>query len=70
MLEDAAWFDAGANTQILSPQFSQTPPPNNYMTMNVVVLYDAGAPTIKICLVPLFPGFAVEPACADAEIRS
>jgi hypothetical protein len=63
-------FDAGANTQILSPQFSQTPPPNNYMTMNVVVLYDAGAPTIKICLVPLFPGFAVEPACADAEIRS
>jgi hypothetical protein len=40
------------------------------MTTNVVVLYDAAAPTIKICLVPLFPRFAVEPACADAEVRS
>ena len=63
-------FDVGPNAAILSPQYSQTPPPNNYMSMNVVVLYDAAAPSIKICLVPLFPRFAVEPACADAEIRS
>lgn len=62
-------FDIGPNAAILSPHYSQTPPPNNYMTMNVVVLYDAAAPTIKICLVPLFPRLAVEPACADAEIR-
>ena len=40
------------------------------MTMNVMVLYDAIKLTIKLCLVPLFPGFPVEPACADAEIRS
>lgn len=62
-------FDIGPSAAILSPHYSQTPPPNNYMTMNVFVLYDAAAPTIKICLVPLFPRLAVEPACADAGIR-
>ena len=63
-------FDVDPNTTILRPQYSQTPPPNYYMTMNVVVLYDPAKPTIKACLVPLFPRFPVQPACADAEIRS
>jgi hypothetical protein len=63
-------FDVDPNTTILTPQYSQSPPPNYYMTMNVVVLYGAAKPTIKACLVPLFPRFPVEPACADAEIRS
>ncbi len=63
-------FDVDPNTTILRPQYSQTPPPNYYMSMNVVVLYDPGKPTIKACLVPLFPRFPVQPACADAEIRS
>ncbi len=58
------------NTTILVPQYNQSPPPNNYMTMNVFVLYDAAKGTIKACLIPLFPGFSVEPACADAEILS
>jgi hypothetical protein len=63
-------FDVDPNTTILRPQYSQTPPPNYYMTMNVVVVYDPAKPTIKACLVPLFPRFPVQPACADAEIRS
>lgn len=63
-------FDVDPNAVILTPQYSQSPPPNYYMTMNVVVLYDATKPAIKICLVPLFPKFAVAPACGDAEIRS
>ncbi len=63
-------FDVDPNTTILRPQYSQTPPPNYYMSMNVVVLYDPAKPTIKACLVPLFPRFSVQPACADAEIRS
>ena len=63
-------FDVEPNTTILIPQYNQSPPPNNYMTMNVFVLYDAAKLTIKACLIPLFPGFPVEPACADAEIRS
>ena len=63
-------FDVDPNTTILTPQTSQTPPPNFYMTMNVVVLYDAAKPAIKACLVPLFPRFPVQPACADARIRS
>src|ERR1700733_12545195 len=63
-------FDVGPNTAILAPQYSQTPPPNYYMTMNVVVLYDEAKPSIKACLVPLFPRFPVQPACADAQIRS
>ena len=63
-------FDVEPNTVILTPQYSQSPPPNYYMTMNVIVLYDAAKLTIKACLIPLFPGFPVEPACADAEIRS
>jgi hypothetical protein len=62
--------DAGQSTSILIPEYSQSPPPNNYMTMNVIALYDAAKFTIKICLIPLFPGLSVEPACADAEIRS
>ena len=63
-------FDVDPNTTILVPQYSQSPPPNYYMTMNVVVLYDSAKTTIKVCLVPLFPRFPVEPACADAEMRS
>jgi hypothetical protein len=63
-------FDVDPDTAILRPQYSQTPPPNYYMTMNVVVLYDPAKSTIKACLVPLFPRFPVQPACADAEIRS
>jgi hypothetical protein len=63
-------FDVDPNTTILVPQYSQSPPPNYYMTMNVVVLYDSAKTTIKICLVPLFPRLPVEPACADAEMRS
>jgi len=63
-------FDVDPNTTILRPQYSQSPPPNYYVTMNVVVLYDPAKPTIKACLVPLFPRFPVQPACADAEIRS
>ena len=63
-------FDVDPNAMILTPQYSQSPPPNYYMTMNVVVLYNAAKPTIKVCLVPLFPKFAVAPACGDAEIRS
>jgi hypothetical protein len=63
-------FDVDPSATALTPQYSQSPPPNYYMTMNVVVLYDPAKPTMKICLVPLFPKFAVEPACADAEIRS
>jgi len=58
------------NATILTPQYAQTPPPNFYMTMDVVFLYDATKPTVKTCLIPLFPEFPVEPACADAEIRS
>ena len=50
-------FDVDPNTSVLTPQYSQSPPPNYYMTMNVVVLYDAAKPTIKACLVPFFPGF-------------
>jgi hypothetical protein len=63
-------LDVDPNTTILTPQYNQSPAPNYYMTMNVMVLYDAIKLTIKLCLVPLFPGFPVEPACADAEIRS
>ena len=63
-------FDVEPNTTILTPQYNQTPPANNYMTMNVIVLYDAAKVTIKACLIPLFPAFPVEPACADAEMRS
>jgi len=63
-------FDSSPNATVLTPQYSQTPPPNNYMTINVVVLYDSAKPAMKICLVPLFPKFAVKPACADAEIKS
>jgi hypothetical protein len=63
-------LDVGPDTAILTPQYNQTTAPNYYMTMNVIVLYDATKLTIKLCLVPLFPGFPVEPACADAEIRS
>lgn len=63
-------FDVAPSTAILTPQYSQSPPPNYYMTMNVIVLYDAAKLTIKACLIPLFPEFPVEPACADAEIRS
>ena len=63
-------FDVEPNTTILAPQYNQSPPPNNYMTMNVIVLYDATKPTIKTCLIPLFPQFPVVSACADAEIRS
>jgi hypothetical protein len=63
-------FDVSPDATILTPQYSQTPPPNNYMTMNAIVLYDSSKPIIKICLVPLFPKFAVRPACAEAEIRS
>jgi hypothetical protein len=62
-------FEVDPNATILTPQYSQSPPPNYYMTMNAVVLYDAAKPSIKACLVPLFPRFTVEPACADAEIR-
>ncbi len=62
-------FDVDPNTAILTPQYSQSPPPNYYMTMNVVVLYDPAKLTIKACLVPFFPKFPVEPACADAEVR-
>lgn len=62
--------DVEPSTTILTPQYNQSPPPNNYMTMNVIVLYDAAKLTIKTCLIPLFPGLPVEPACADAEIRS
>jgi hypothetical protein len=62
-------FEVDPNATILTPQYSQSPPPNYYMTMNAVVLYDAVKPSIKACLVPLFPRFTVEPACADAEIR-
>ena len=62
-------FDVDPNAAILSPPYSQTPPPNNYMTINVIVVYDSAKPTIKACLVPLFPRFSVQPACADAEIR-
>jgi hypothetical protein len=63
-------FDVDPDTTILVPQYSQSPPPNYYMTMNVVVLYDSAKTTIKVCLVPLFPKLPVEPACADAEMRS
>ena len=63
-------FDVDPSIAVLRPQYSQTPGPNYYMAMNVVVLYDAAKPSIKACLVPLFPRFAVEPACADADIRS
>jgi hypothetical protein len=62
-------FEVDPDTTVLTPQYTQLPPPNYYMSMNVVVLYDAAKPAVKICLVPLFPRFAVEPACADAEIR-
>jgi hypothetical protein len=63
-------FDVEPSMAILTPQYNQSPPPNNYMTMNVVVLYDAAKLTIKTCLIPLFPGLPVEPACTDAKIRS
>jgi hypothetical protein len=63
-------LDVDPNAAILSPPYSQTPPPNNYMTINVIVVYDPAKPTIKACLVPLFPRFSVQPACGDAEIRS
>ena len=63
-------FELEPNTMVLTPQYPQTPPPNYYMTMDVVFLYDSAKPTIKACIVPLFPEFPVEKACADAEIRS
>ena len=63
-------LDVQPGTAILEPPYTQSTPPNNYMTMNVVVLYDAARSVIKACLVPLFPEFPVKPACADAEIRS
>ncbi len=63
-------FDVDPNAMVLTPQYSQSPPPNYYMTMNVVVLYDPAKPSVKVCLVPLFPKFAVAPACGDADIRS
>ena len=31
-------FDVDPNAMILTPQYGQSPPPNYYMTMNVVVL--------------------------------
>jgi hypothetical protein len=62
-------LDAGPNTVIFAPHHSQTPPPNIYMTMNAMILYDSTKPAVKICLVPLFPKLAVKPACADAEIK-
>ena len=63
-------LDAGPNTVVFAPHHSQTPPPNIYMTMNAMVLYDSTKPAVKICLVPLFPKLAVKPVCADAEIKS
>jgi hypothetical protein len=63
-------LDVDPTTAVLTPQYNQSPAPNYYMTMNVMILYDATKVRIKLCLVPLFPGFPVEPACADAEIRS
>ena len=63
-------FDVSPNTAVLAPHYSQTPPPNIYMTMNAMVLYDSTKPALKICLVPIFPKLAVKPACADAEIKS
>jgi hypothetical protein len=63
-------FDVDPNATILTPQYSQSPAPNYYMTMNAIVLYDAAKLTIKACLIPLFPDLPVEPACADAEVRS
>jgi hypothetical protein len=62
-------IDVGPDAAILAPQYSQTPPPNIYMTMNAIVLYDSTKPAMKICLIPLFPKLAVKPACADAEIK-
>ena len=50
-------FDVDPNATIFTPQYTQTPPPNYYMTMDVVVFYDAAKPLIKLCLVPLFPRF-------------
>ena len=63
-------FDVSPNAAIFAPQYSQTPPPNIYMTMNAIVIYNSAKPAMKICLVPLFPKLAVKPACADAEIKS
>src|SRR5271165_1386670 len=52
-------FNVEPNTTILTPEYNQSPPPNNYMTMNVIALYDAVRLTVKVCLIPLFPGFPV-----------
>ncbi len=62
-------FDVKSNTTLLIPQYTQSPAPNYYMTMNALFLYDASKVTIKICLVPFFPGFPTREACADATIR-
>lgn len=62
-------LDVKPDTMILTPQYSQTPPPNYYMSMNVLLLYDAAKLTIKACLIPFFPGFPVQSACANARIR-
>ena len=62
--------DVDPGTTVLVPQYSQSPPPNNYMTMNAIALYDASKITIKLCLIPIFPGLPVEPVCADAEVGS
>jgi len=62
-------FDVDPNATIFTPKYSQTPPPNYYMTMDVVVFYDATKPAIKLCLVPLFPRFPVAPACGNAVTR-
>jgi hypothetical protein len=63
-------LNVSPNAVIFAPHHSQTPPPNIYMTMNAMVIYDSAKPTLKICLVPIFPKLAVKPACADAEIKS
>ena len=63
-------IDAEPGTSVLIPQYTQSPPPNNYMTLNAIALYDAAKTTIKLCLIPLFPGLPVEPVCADAEVAS
>ena len=40
-------FNNEPNATILAPQYPQSPPPNYYMTMNVVFLYDSSKPTVK-----------------------
>jgi hypothetical protein len=63
-------LDVSPNAVAFAPQYTQTPPPNIYMTMNAMVIYDSAKPAMKICLVPLFPKLAVKPACADAQVKS